>query len=108
MKEYGEFAKICGPTPRNIILEFFLALRTLDYGIGDVAEDCGLSRATTYNTIAELLKEKLIVPSRIVGRTQLYKLNIDEPNVKKLIEMFNLILDKIVDEHNSDEIVIEN
>jgi len=107
-QDYGEFAKICGPTPRNIILEFFLALRTLDYGIGDIAEECGLNRATTYNTMSELIKEKLIIHSRMVGRTQLYKLNTTDSNVKKLIEMFDLLLAKIAEEYEEgDKILIE-
>jgi len=106
--EYGEFCKILGATPKNIILEELLALRGIDYGIGDVAKNTGLSRATTYIVMKDLLNEHIIKSSRIIGRTQLYKLNENNPNVKKLIEMFNLLLDKIVDEHKDGELVVEH
>ena len=106
--EYGEFCKILGATPKNIILEELLALRGIDYGIGDVAKNTGLSRATTYIVMKDLLNEHIIKSSRIIGRTQLYKLNENNQNVKKIIEMFNLLLDKIVDEHKDGELVVEH
>ena len=104
--DIGEFARVFGATPRNRILEFFLALRTLDYAIGDVARECSLNRATTYNTMAELAHEGIVVPSRVVGRTQLYKLNMAKDTVKKLLEVFDLLLAKVADEY-SDELVVE-
>jgi len=103
--EHGEFCKILGVTPKNVILEHFLALRGIDYGIGDVAKITGLNRATTYTIMKELIEQRIVKPSRIVGRTQLFKLDESNPNVKKLIEMFNHLLDKIVDEH--DHLLVE-
>lgn len=94
-EEVGEFVRLFGDTPKNRILEFFLALRTLDQGIGDIADECNLSRQTAYSTMTELIKEKIIVQSRIIGRTQLYKLNLNNQNVKLLIDVFDMILSRI-------------
>ena len=106
--EHGEFCKILGVTPKNVILEHFLSLRGIDYGIGDIAKIIGLSRATTYIVMKDLITEQIVKPSRIIGRTQLYKLNEDNPNVKKLIEMFNLLLDRIVEDYKDDGLVVEH
>lgn len=97
--EYGEFCKIFGKTPRNKILEFLLALRNLDYTIGDIAKETGLNRATTYNTMEELIKQGIIKPTRKVSGGQLYAMNIEKKEVKALIETFNKVLKKILIEH---------
>ncbi len=98
-QEWGEFCEIFGVTPRNRIIEFFLQMRELDFPIGDVAKETGLNRATTYNTIEELVKNGIIVPTRKVSGGQLYGLNLKKKEVKLLIEVFNMILSKIAKEY---------
>lgn len=90
--ECGVFCEIYGTTPRNRILEFFLEGRELDFGIGDVAAEIEMNRATCYNTMKELLEEGLIIPTRKIGKTQLYKINIVKAEVKILVQAFNLAL----------------
>jgi len=94
--EWGVFCEIYGTTPRNRILEFFLEGRELDFGIGDVAAETGMNRATCYNTMEDLLQEGLIVPTRKIGKTQLYKLNTRKVEVKVLVQAFNLALGSII------------
>src|SRR3989338_7622348 len=103
--ERGELCKIFGITPRNRILEFFLEMREIDFGRGDVDRETGLNRATTYNTVEELIRQEIIVPTRKLGNTQLYKLNIHKPEVRALIEAFNVLLENIVKENNSEQLV---
>lgn len=102
-KKWGEFCEMFGTTPRNRIIEFFLEMRELDFAIGDLAKETGLNRATAYNTIEDLLAQKVLMPSRKVSGGQLYKLNKDKREIKVLIEVFNLILSRIVNEHPSKE-----
>ena len=103
--ESGELCKIFGITPRNRILEFFLEMRELDFGIGDVARETGLNRATTYNTVEELIRQEIIVPTRKLGNTQLYKLNLYKPEVRALVEAFNVLLENIVKENSGEQLV---
>ena len=91
-KTYGEFCEIFGANPRNRIIEFFLEMRGLDFSIGDVARETGLNRATTYNTIEELVKAKYLILTRKVSGAQLYILNVEKEEVKILINTFNTIL----------------
>ena len=96
---WGEFCKVMGATPRNRILEFFLAMRDLDYSIGDLALETQLPRATAYNIMEELIKEEYLVSSRKVSGSQLYKLNRNKREVRMLIAIFDMILDKIAKEY---------
>ncbi|MBI1972763.1 hypothetical protein HYS50_02040 [Candidatus Woesearchaeota archaeon] len=96
---WGEFCNIAGPTPRNRVLEFFIDMKGLDYTAGDIASFTQLNRATTYNTMEELIKEVYLIPTRKVSGSQLYKINEAKREVKVLIAIFDMILDKIAEEY---------
>lgn len=97
--KWGAFCEVFGVTPRNRVIEFFLEMRELDFTIGDVARETGLNRATTYNTMEDLIQEGYITPTRKVSGGQLYKLNIERREVKVLVDAFNLLLKKVVNEY---------
>jgi len=105
MEEWGEFCNLFGSTPRNRILEFFLEMRSMDYGLGDVAQETGLNRTTTYNTMEELLKSKLITPTRKLGRTQLYGINMKNPEVKVLIKVMDNVIEHIAAGEHQEEVI---
>tara|TARA_Y100000310_G_C20645520_1_gene796334 strand:+ start:938 stop:1270 length:333 start_codon:yes stop_codon:yes gene_type:complete len=104
-EEYGDFCKLFGVTPRNRVIEFFLQMESLDFTIGDVAKETGLNRATTYNTMEILLEEGYVVPTRKVSAGQLYKLNSQKNEIKVLLEVFDLLLDRIVEEYTKKKLV---
>ena len=88
-KPWGVFCDVFGISPRNRVLEIFLEGKEIDNCLGNVAKEGELNRATVYNVINSLLKEKIIVTSRIIGRTQLYKLNAEKDEAKMLIKAFD-------------------
>jgi len=95
---WGEFCNVFGVCPRNQILEFFLEARSMDFSIGDVAIETKLNRATTYNEFNNLIKEGYIIPTRKVSGAQLYTLDLKKTEVKILIQAFDKVLKKIMDE----------
>ncbi len=101
--KWGDFCEIFGVNPRNRILEHFLEMRSLDFSIGDVARETGLNRATTYNVMEELIKEKFVITTRKLSRIQLYKLNKEKYEVKILLKAFSMVLKKILDEYEEKE-----
>ncbi|MBI2105723.1 helix-turn-helix domain-containing protein [Candidatus Woesearchaeota archaeon] len=103
---HGEFCEIFGANPRNRIIEFFLEMRGLDFSIGDVARETGLNRATTYNTIEELVKAKYLILTRKVSGAQLYILNTEKEEVKVLINTFNMILQRIAEKYREKQKVV--
>ena len=71
----GVFCKLYGDTVRNRVLEHFLANYETDFAAPDVASEKETSKPQTYLVIEDLVKEGILIKSRMVGRTQLYKLN---------------------------------
>jgi hypothetical protein len=86
------FRKALGDTPKIRVLEFFIEGRELDYSIIDIAEGAEIGRTTLFRIWDDLLKSKMIIPTRQIGNAKLYKLNIENPLVKKFVEIFDEII----------------
>ena len=87
--ETGKFCELYGNTIRNRILEYILEISDLDFAVGDMAEEVGISRPKAYEVIKILEKKNYIKKTRIVSGTQLYIINKDNKEVKLLIKNFN-------------------
>lgn len=88
------FREIFGDTPKVRVLEYLLEGRELDHSIGDIAEGAGINRVTLFRLWPEIEKPKLVVYTRNIGNAKLFKLNLRNPYVLNLIEMF----DKLINE----------
>ncbi len=86
------FRKALGDTPKIRVLEFLIEGRELDYSISDIAEGAEIGRTTLFRSFEDLIKNKIIVPTRQIGNAKLYKLNLKNPFVKKLVEIFDEII----------------
>jgi len=86
------FRKALGDTPKLRVLEFFIEGRELDYSITDIAEGAEIGRTTLFRIWDDLIKNKIIIPTRTIGNAKLYKLNQENPFVKKMIEVFDEII----------------
>jgi len=59
------------------ILDFFLDHKEFDYSPGEIAKKTGLSFRTIFRELPSLEKNQLIYISRKIGKTNMYRLNID-------------------------------
>lgn len=83
----SNFVATFGSSPKVLVLDFLLDNNLLDYCKADIAEQTSISRATLDRFWEELVKAKIIVPSRNIGRARLYRLNKTLPLVQKLTEL---------------------
>ncbi len=86
-----KFVRTFGSSPRILVLDFLLDNDKLDYCKSDIAEQTGISRATLDGFWNELVKSRIIIKNRNIGRAQLYKLNKSLQLVQKLIELDNFL-----------------
>ena len=80
------FIKFLGDSPKIRVLDMLITGRELDYSISDIAEQAGIGRATFYRMLDELLKNKIIIPTRKFGNIQLYKINLKNEFVKEIVK----------------------
>lgn len=85
--------KVLGDHPSIRILDFLIDNKNFDYSKTDIFEGAGVSPGSLYKVWDGLEESGIVVKTRQYGATKLYKLNKDNPMVKKLLE-FDLELCK--------------
>ncbi|MBI2043401.1 hypothetical protein HYT25_03365 [Candidatus Pacearchaeota archaeon] len=86
------FRNALGDTPKIRVLEFLIEGRELDYSITDIAEGSEIGRTTLFRIWGDLVKNKIIVPTREIGNAKLFRLNTSDNFVKKLVEIFDEVI----------------
>ena len=85
---------VLGETPELRVIDYFIENDVFDYSMADVSESIGMARVTVKRVFDDLLEDKLIVPTRKVGKAQLYMLNKDSAVVQTLLELDARISDQ--------------
>ncbi len=86
------FRELLGDTSKIRVLEYLLEGRELDHSIGDIAEGAGINRVTLFRMWDEIEKSKIMVHTRNIGNAKLYKLNINNPYIRILVDLFDRII----------------
>ena len=96
METKSLFIEFMGDSPTVRVLDYLLTERDLDFSITDIAKNARIGRSTLYRIWGNLVKNKIITPTRIIGKAKLYKLNKNNIKIKKLIEIDDyLILEEL-------------
>lgn len=81
------FLEVFGDTPKLRVLDFLIENHMFDYPMTEIARESNVS----YNSITvffnEWIKDGILVKTRKVGKSDYYKLNIDNVFVKNLIKL---------------------
>jgi len=76
--------RMFGKSPQTRIIDLFLDNPFFEFTRLEMVEVLGMAKITMYNTIPLIEQSGIIIPSRRVGRSQLYRLNGDSDTVKNL------------------------
>ena len=88
------FLNFLGDNPNTRLLEFLITGREFDYSLTDLAENAGIGWSTLHRILPGLVKQKIVVKTREIGRAKLYKLNLQSREVKKLIALYDSLIEK--------------
>lgn len=101
MKELGAFCKIYGNTIDNHILQYLLENQDIDFAVGDMANELGISRPKAYQVVANFEKKNYVIRSRVIGKTQLFILNKENKIVQLFLKDFMECLRLVVDDYSN-------
>ncbi|MBU0760155.1 MAG: hypothetical protein KJ600_04210 [Nanoarchaeota archaeon] len=87
MEEKSLFIEFMGESPTVRVLDYLLTERELDFSISDMARNAGVGRTTLYRIWTNLVERRIIIPTRIIGKSKLFKLNLENKAIKKLMEI---------------------
>jgi len=80
------------------VLQYLVKIRGLGFTISDVARNTGMTRVTLYKIWEDLLDMGILEETRRIGTARLYKLDEENEITKALVELYKVLLVKMVDE----------
>ena len=98
MEEKSSFRVVFGDSPIVKVIDSFLDNREFDYSLTDIAQNADVGWSTLHGFWNNIVKLGIVVKTRKIGRAELYKLNLNSPLVKKLIDLDNDISKKLMNE----------
>lgn len=91
METSSLFIEFMGDSPKIRVLDYLLTERDLDFSITDMADNSRIGRATLYRIWDTLIKNEIIVHTRVIGKARLFKLNTSSPKIRKLMEIYDML-----------------
>ena len=74
------------------VLDFLITFQLFDYPLTEIARNSGVGYSTLQTFWSRLEENCIVIKTRRVGKSDLYKLNTNNPAVKQLLKLdWNLI-----------------
>jgi len=106
MEDKSLFIEFMGDSPMTRILDYLITERELDFSITDMAENARIGRATLYRMWDKLIKNEIIVHTRDIGKARLFRLNTQNYKVKKLIEIYDMLIVEDLKKRSQKKVVV--
>jgi len=87
MKQQTVLIEIFGTSPVIKILDFLITYQLFDYPLTEIAKNSGVSYSSLQNIWKKLERNSLVIKTRRVGKSDLYKLNTHNPAIRELIKL---------------------
>lgn len=84
MAEQSFFLQYLGDNPKIRVLDFLMDNFALDFSLPQIAKGSNVAYTTLIDLLPNLLKQKMIIETRKIGKSRLFKLNLDNLIVKAL------------------------
>ena len=92
MKTETIFVEVFGNNPVIKVLDFLITYQLFDYPLTEIAKNSEISYSTLQTFWHKLEKNNIVIKTRRVGKSDLYKLNTNNPAIKQLIKLdLNLV-----------------
>ena len=86
------FVEVLGNNPIIKVLDFLITFADFDYPLTEIAKNSGVSYSTLQTFWSRLIKNKIVIKTRRVGKSDLFKLNTKNQAVQQLIKLdWNLV-----------------
>ena len=106
MKQITIFREALGDSPIIRVLEFLIEGRGLDYSLSDIAENSNIGWTTLHRIWDRLIKLRVVIPTREIGRAKLFKLNEENQAVKDMVRLYDTLLYQETEKYFSKEVEI--
>lgn len=74
------------------VLDFLITFQLFDYPLTEIAKNSGVGYSTLQTFWSNLERNSVVIKTRRIGKSDLYKLNTENPAVRQLLRLdWNLI-----------------
>jgi len=80
------FLEYFGDSPKLRFLNFLIGNHFFDFNMTDMAKEANISYNSLLNFFDEFLEKGIIVKTRRVGKSDMYKFNLDNPISKRFLQ----------------------
>jgi len=105
VKEKSIFLQTFGDYPLLRILDFLMYSRDFDYPITEIARNSEVNFQTLKKVWPKLEQNKMVVSTRTLAGATLFKLNVENLVVKKIVELNNFLCWQTVEKEETEIIV---
>ena len=92
MEKESVFVEVFGSNPIIRVLDFLITFQAFDYPLTEIAKKSGVSYSTLQAFWDKLERNGIVIKTRRVGKSDLFKLNTKNPAVQQLIKLdWNLV-----------------
>ncbi len=92
------FLQTFGESPMNKVLDFLVVYEDFDYPMIEIAHKAGIGYATLKLFWKRLIKKRIVIQTRLIGRAKLYKLNTQNPIVQQFKKLYWTTIEKKIEE----------
>ena len=85
------FIHVMGDSPINRVLDFLIENDRESWTMVEIRDEANVGYSTLKIILPEMLKKDLIIVSKIVGKSRLFKINKNNIVTKKIYELYNAI-----------------
>ena len=96
MEAKTSFRLVFGDSPIVKVMDFFLDNKEFDYSLTDIAKNADVGWSTIHGFWKDIIKLGIVIKTRMIGRAELYKLNMNSLLVKKLVDLDMSISEKLM------------
>jgi hypothetical protein len=91
-KEQSVFLEVFGDNPVMRVLDFLITFQLFDYPLTEIAKNSGVGYSTLQSFWDNLERNNIVIKTRRVGKSDLYKINTKNPAVQQIIKLdWNLV-----------------
>lgn len=80
------FLEYFGNTPKLRFLNFLIGNHFFDFNMTDMAREASISYNSLVGFFNEFLEKGIVIKTRRVGKSDMYKLNMDNPIAQKFLQ----------------------
>lgn len=98
-----------GDTPQLRVLDFLIGFNFFDYPLTEIAKNSNVSYNSLKVFFDDFVKSGIVIKTRRLGKSDLYKLNTDNLFVKNLIKLdWNLTKSNVLGESEGKKVALHN